>query len=488
MGSATVRNIYIDTYKKNKIKLEEENEYIFNSIKNIFSNVNIAGVINFDYDQIKEKKIDEDLKFNTDFISCFTYKNMTNFLLIEIKDYRKAVFKNKAVDLLENIIKFLKFCEKYKNIKTNIYFIFYDTESMWVYEYDENNKYHINEISIEKIIKILENKDDIFFLNNNQILEKYLEYTDFWYLVNGKKVFKATKIEQCINNIRNSSKKSFIINGGPGTGKTALAHIFYQSEKDKTAILCLNKLLVNIYKEKYYSEEDMIFYNLNDLESIDLTKIKYLIVDEAQRITQETIDHILNIYKNNSFKIIFLGDDKQKIYKYDSGIEKIKSIFNSCENLSEIVLTNYFRITEDDDKLIQFILNYHNNLPSCKNCSLKINFYSCKNSFLKDKFSSNNSYFGIPSKMHEVLNYDWNFDKAFYNDALSNETIINSKEFYDEFHLISREFEKGFIVLPKEINKKNFSKFKNSIYVLMTRATKELNLYIYDKDLQKEMI
>lgn len=119
MGSAKVRNIYIDTYKKNKIQLEEENEYIFNSIKNIFSNVNIAGIINFDYDQIKEKKIDEDLKFNTDFISCFTYKNMTNFLLIEIKDYRKAVFKNKAVDLLENIIKFLKFCEKYKNININ---------------------------------------------------------------------------------------------------------------------------------------------------------------------------------------------------------------------------------------------------------------------------------------------------------------------------------------------------------------------------------
>lgn len=475
MGSAKDRNIYIDTSKKNKIQLEEENEYIFNSIKNIFGNVNIAGVINFDYDKIKEKKIDEDLKFNTDFISCFTYKNMTNFLLIEIKDYRKAVFKNKAVDLLENIIKFLKFCEKYKNINTNIYFIFYDAESMCVYEYDENNKYHINEISIEKIIKILENKNDIFFLNNDQILEKYLEYTDFWYLINGKNVFKAEKIEQCINNIRNSSNKSFIIKGGPGTGKTALAHIFYQSEKDKTAILCLNKLLVNSYKEKYYSQEDMIFYNSNDLESIDLTKIKYLIVDEAQRITQETIDHILNIYKNNSFKIIFLGDDKQKIYKYDSGIEKIKSIFNSCENLSEIVLTNYFRITEDDDKLIQFILKYHNNLPSCKNL------------FLKDKFSSNNSYFGIPSKMHEVLNYDWNFDKAFYNDALSNETIINNEEFYDEFHLISREFEKGFIVLPKKINRKNFSKFKNNIYVLMTRATKELNLYIYDKELEKEI-
>ena len=84
MGSAKNKNIYIDFSKDNDILLEEENQFIFESIQKIFKDQNIEGILNFDLkvDNTEQIKSLRNTNIDCDFLSHFQTKNHKIFIFI----------------------------------------------------------------------------------------------------------------------------------------------------------------------------------------------------------------------------------------------------------------------------------------------------------------------------------------------------------------------------------------------------------------------
>ena len=477
MGSAKNKNIYIDFSKDNDILLEEENQFIFESIQKIFKDQNIEGILNFDLkvDNTEQIKSLRNTNIDCDFLSHFQTKNHKIFIFIECKNYSKTMNNSKDVDLHRNKGKFIEFCKYFMNENIYFYFCFITNDNHYLYKYNKYSIESMDSITIDDVIKECFSNGVNIYYDYKNIIDSFYDYNSVEKFDEKKITHYSNKSDEIFNKIKNDDKNIFfLINGGPGSGKTRFALSFFRNEIKHSILIILNKNLLNSIN--YYYNEKKMFYSTFSLYNKDLSKTKYILIDEAQRINSKCLDNIKYFSEKYNLKIIFFGDDRQIIFKNDLGLKKLKEEIK-INNDATFELKNYFRISENDLKRIEYILDMSTKICNT-NYKLKIIVFDDIEDLLKDYEKNNNSFFAIPSvcKNKNIKNFNY----IFTDDILFDETITKKYNLVDEFHVISREFENSYIYLPREINENNFSEYVNALYIFMTRSTKSISIFIED--------
>lgn len=309
--------------------------------------------------------------------------------------------KNKNIDILiineklpgniyfEELIKKVK--EKNENI--DIIYILEKEDlkiRLLLKKYNIENIYLNNEITIKKLISIIENKEEV-----KKYCDKNIKDNNINKVIKIFKDIKKKKISNYFNKLKNKNKfnKKIVItiNGKNGVGKTINSILIskYFENKNKKILLvdykknikCILGIKNNINNDKckYNSKIDIIeFENFikNDLNSykknydiiiIDLKNdnyyeeknklIKYadlnLIIMEANllgiKLTKEIIDK-LKIILNNCTNNIHILENKVNIYSIDKEI--IKQCFPEINILGKIKYRNIY------DEFINKNFNY----------------------------------------------------------------------------------------------------------------------------------
>lgn len=511
-------SIYTDEQKNILLFLKEQ--FLKNNIK-FDREIDIS--LNYNFSDHGEY---DDGQFEIDGVIVFERNKIINVLLIEFKHYINPLCNNwkKDSELIKSkAIKFFKyfFWANDKKIVFYSLFIWKDNQS--------NNNYEIfkmtKNMEMKKIILSYFLLNDIFnkkskFLSSNYLNDIAKEPRDINYIkkiiLNEENIFKEKLLNDIWTSISNN--KVTFIEGNAGTGKTVLAfYLFYKLENsffwlinDKFA----NSIISQFKKDKFLKDKitNNFYFHFKDIEKLlnDISKPNsknkfYLIIDEVQRVWEEQGNKILYVLsKYSNFHLIILGDKKQVI---NLKTEQCSNCFiDKCKLFykKEIKLNKCYRFKNETLIIIKHILFIESNNKSCnKDNSYEINIFNDIDKFMK-KF---NQYLRKNSKLvmltTQLANTELlNINKFLGTNKLKkNISYLDSNEYLKSYYLspydvISREVDISFIFIDKNtklengriVNNlfKNKMEFlKNQLYVLASRATKKLFVFIEDEEYYK---
>lgn len=494
----------------------EEKEKIKFSLSKLINNKDLFDSMkvnyNFNY-KINNKSIELDalVIFKTSKI---------NFIIFEFKHYRDkfCIYDTKNDDIYKKYNQILEFKNDIiNNLPKNsvdFYLVFSNI-------YNDNNCIEYITLKIENNFDInIDNTDDLLLLLNNSNIKFFNEDIiqnikttprDINYLIDSFKnpdKFKNIFDSRISSNIYNSKEKIFLINGEAGSGKTNLACALYSkllSSNVSTLLFLINyKFLDEIKSNLKKNNLNLLTYNIVgnsiDFENHNIWNNKdeiIIIIDEYQRLNYKNLIFIREILKNKKVKFILFGDEMQTISTYDQGI-KFKKLKNICK---QIKLNNKnYRMPFFDINYLIYIFAISNNEHKITN--LNLNIFTKKNDFIK-KFQIDNNW----KIMTTLLKYNENGKQSFFNiDFLKNikmqkapkEISISSQNnkkilssyYFSVYDTISREIESMYLFIPKNTycmfsDPNDINKIKEQIYINLTRATKEINVYIDDEEYLK---
>lgn len=484
------------------------------SLSKLINNNEIFKNMNINYNW-KYNMNNNDIEIDALFIFETT---KINIVVFEFKHYRDRLClcdpRNEDLSKKYNqISKFKKdLVHTYQNDFIDFYLIFSDIYNNNDYiTYQTLKICHNSNINIDvtdEFFSIL-NSSDIKFHDKNLIQNIKTTPRDINYLIDSFK--NPDKFQEIFNtrissDISNSNKKIFLINGEAGSGKTNLACALFsmlQKSKFPTILFLINyKFLDEI---KSYLKKNNLSFLTDDIVAIskdfenhniwDNNEEKIIIIDEYQRLNYNNINFIKKKIKNKKIKFILFGDEIQSISKYDCGFH-LNNIKN--DEIKKIKLNNKnYRMPTCNIDYLKYIFYISNDKHNLSNFNL--NIYANCNDFIK-KFQQDNSW----KVMTTLLKYNQCDKQSFFNDdffkenniikspkeisiySQKNKNILN-KYFFSAYDTISREIEKVYLFIPKDTYKmfndsNDKNKIKEQIYINLTRATKEINVYIDDKE------
>lgn len=212
----------------------------------------------------------------------------------------------------------------------------------------ENGKIRPSKSLQDALVLMLEGNEEFLMLDDQKVIFE--------------KIRKTTK-----KTMLSGEKRVFIVEGGPGTGKSVLAInllvkllseklLAYYVSKNSAPREVYNKKLRAKYSKKYI---DNLFKGSGCFISTNSNEIDVILVDEAHRLMKKS-----GIFKNlgenqvkeiiNSAKIsVFFIDENQRVTIDDNGtiseIEKFASEFNA--KITKLKLTSQFRCNGSDGYL-----------------------------------------------------------------------------------------------------------------------------------------
>jgi CHASE3 domain sensor protein len=255
-----------------------------------------------------------------------------------------------------------------KKLNPNIVLNTIKTDSLG-YIYDRPIKSPENKIKagVLGFFKIEKQNDEYNNIKNLALYEEnqgvYIEPT---IIINKTNILEISDVPNLLNN-----NKSFIISGRPGYGKTynLVKHIIPQlvdSNKKyyvtSTTIENAEDLEKKMKDANIKSGVQTIQGLLNGLSMGDLDKkfkdISYIIIDEASQITQNIYKILEYVIKNNTTKLILIGDQNQckGIDARSESWIKTEYIKRMCDN-NFIILKKHENIRYDNelDELLTYI-------------------------------------------------------------------------------------------------------------------------------------
>ncbi len=212
----------------------------------------------------------------------------------------------------------------------------------------ENGKIRPSKSLQDALMLMLEGNEEFLMIDDQKVVFE--------------KIRKSTK-----KAMLSGEKKVFIVEGGPGTGKSVLAInllvkllsenlLTYYVSKNSAPREVYNKKLRDRYSKKYI---DNLFKGSGCFIDVNSNEIDVILVDEAHRLMKKS-----GIFKNlgenqvkeiiNSSKVsVFFIDENQRVTMDDNGsiseIEKFSSEFNA--KVTKLKLTSQFRCNGSDGYL-----------------------------------------------------------------------------------------------------------------------------------------
>lgn len=484
-----------------------------------------------------DRKFDGGKEFEIDSLATYSIKNKTIIFIFEYKNYSNSFTSEEDIEKV-----FFKLIDKSKEFKNYFFEDDKKAELFFIFGWKDNNQ-KIN----FKISKINKNSKHDFKKNNDiryiGIVDNYLSNKDcsFFkntFLENKLKIPRDVKyIMSCAKGdkipiISNDRQKIFkgikenrisLFEGEAGSGKTALAFFLFGYLKESIFFLINDKFSKEIIKN--FKEDtklnhycNRIIYHTNDLKKkLENTKNDFkdtfLLIDESQRITKKNHELLVDlIEKNKNIKIILFGDQNQMInpdsdFGYSEFIKYIK-----CLEISffDYKIQKCYRIPKKSLKKICFVLCLSNdwNISNDYIIEVENNLDNFVNKFLIER---KNNLSVMSSIQYTNNNYDEKLNNYGIRGAgfnLSNrEYFLHNdeylmKNYFFPYDLLSREIDSSFIFIPGIIswNSKNCALYhkdkflgnkqiflKNQLYVLASRSTKKIVIYIENKEFYDEV-
>lgn len=308
------------------------NKHIVKTIHPSYQSWTYAALIE-DYNESveKEKIILHPCAYLHNYVALESNDPLLNEVYSEYINKAPVFSKGEAVKLRNFISKFVKKGDEGKGLF-----------------YIENGKIRPSKSLQDALLLMLEGNEEFLMIDDQKVVYE--------------KIRKSTK-----KAMLSGEKKVFIVEGGPGTGKSVLAInllvkllsenlLTYYVSKNSAPREVYNKKLRDRYSKKYI---DNLFKGSGCFIDVNSNEIDIILVDEAHRLMKKS-----GIFKNlgenqvkeiiNSSKVsVFFIDENQRVTMDDNGsiseIEKFASKFNA--KVTKLKLTSQFRCNGSDGYL-----------------------------------------------------------------------------------------------------------------------------------------
>lgn len=162
--------------------------------------------------------------------------------------------------------------------------------------------------------------------------------------------FLSNEQEKTVNDILKSGGKNSMIKGGAGTGKSLVLFDLANKLVDRgyKTLFIFCSILEN--NSTINREVKFDFIDIKGLESVDLEKYNYILIDESQRLLEDNFNRLIQ----SKSKIVFAIDKKQSLKKE----ERALNLENKLEKISGIKKFNLKNKIRTDVSLSTFILKF----------------------------------------------------------------------------------------------------------------------------------
>lgn len=286
---------------------------------------------------------------------------------IHIEDYNEAVQKDKIA------IHPCAYAHNYEEVDppvllSNEYEEYLDKAPMFV----SGDVYKLADF-IKKYIKFGDNKETLYIIENGKIkpskalqdvLGKMLDGNPEFILIDEQKVVYETALNMARKSYIDGKKRSLIVKGGPGTGKTVVAiNLMVQLSKEEMVCqyVTKNANLRSVFTKKLAGKYpkiriDNMFKGSGSYVESEYNDVDVILADEAHRLTAKSgmfknlgENQIKEIINASKFSVFFI-DESQRIHIDDIGtIEEILKHLSKEKNEYEILeLPSQFRCNGSD--------------------------------------------------------------------------------------------------------------------------------------------
>jgi hypothetical protein len=388
-----------------------------------------------------------------------------------VEEIKKQLIKNKY---------YLAFLNKESH-----YFSYVSSENKFYSIDDNDNLIEVNILLILTLLKsqkivTLNNIDDLFnpldyLVSPFNSTQKFIDGK--YFLTQQQYLIKKEILKLCDN-----VPSFFSIKGKAGTGKTLLT---YDLAKEYIG-LKLSTLIIHCgYLNNGHNE---ICEKLNwDIKPVKFAlNIKYseysiVIIDEAQRIQQHQLKHIIEQIKSNSSICIFSYDEEQCLKKVEMD-NNIESFINTESNPKIFKLSNKIRTNKEIASFIKCLFNKKAIYENQINKNVELNYF--KNNieakqYLEFLNANNWTVINYTTSSYDVLPYD----KYLLEDVGNVHSVIGQ-----EFDNVVAVIDSHFYYKPDNtLATKNYKKTPHfhpskMLFQIMTRTRKKINLVIINNE------
>lgn len=149
-----------------------------------------------------------------------------------------------------------------------------------------------------------------------------------------------------------SSNGNFVITGGPGTGKTLVIYDLAKTfQEDGNSVIIVLSGQKTLNHEQFSSKTDIPIISVKDFTEDDFGDTDVIIVDEAQRLYEESLNRI----KDTTARKIFAGDERQVFHKSEQKRAIIKTVIE--DGWGQFELKDKLRSNPEMNEAIKRILN-----------------------------------------------------------------------------------------------------------------------------------
>lgn len=381
----------------------------------------------------------------------FDLLRMDNETIVNIELKKKSTEEKIRAQLLRNKY-YLSFLKK----ETYIYTFVADKKKLYIL--DTSNS--LEEVNLRQLLGVLVSQDvkklnslDSYFNPSNYLVSPFNSTQEF---IKGKYFLTKHQEEikkEILNQLNLPTHSIISIKGNAGTGKTLLTYDIAKDVLHKRETIIIHCGYLN---EGQISLRDDYGWNIipaKEIMSQDLSKYHLIIVDEAQRIYPNQLDHLISEVRKISNNLIFSYDGQQTLRKGEISnnvAEKIESKLS----IKAFELTNKIRTNKEVASFIQCLFSKKRPLEKYKYDNIELNYfdnYAEAKDFIEQLRTENWKIINYtPSKVstlpYELHNLDNEPDNAHtvigqeFNNVVA---VIDEHFYYKSGALSTRNYKKN---------------------------------------------
>jgi hypothetical protein len=289
---------------------------------------------------------------------------------IELK--RKSTEDKILAQLLRNKY-YLSFLKKETHSYT------YVAEGNRLYILDPRNT--LEEVNLRHLLGVLVSQDvkkiqdiDSYFNPSNYLVSPFNSTQEF---MKGK-YFLTTQQEEIKNEILKQlglpTHSIISIKGNAGTGKTLLTYDIAKEVLQKKETLVIHCGYLNGGQIQLKDDYGWNIIPAKGIMSQDLSMYHLIVVDEAQRIYPDQLDHLIREVKKFSNNIIFSYDGQQTLRKWEINNNVAEKIERDV-TITSFELTNKIRTNKEVASFIQCLFSKKRSLERYKYDHIELNYF-----------------------------------------------------------------------------------------------------------------
>lgn len=362
------------------------------------------------------------------------------------------------------------------------YLFTYESSSKKLYALNSNNK--VEQVNIKELIDKLASQNavslkniDNCFTPSNYLVSPFNTTREF---LNNNYFLTVQQEEiknKILNELRIPSFSIVAIKGKAGTGKTLLTFDITKELTISNTIIVIHCGILNNGHLTLRDDYGWKIIPARDLYNIDYSEYDLVVVDEAQRIRETQLNHLIKNVKQHELNCIFSYDAEQTLkgeeIRANIGLEIEKITTLDCRELTAKIRTN-----KEVSRFIKCLFNSNEAIHRMDYSKVELKYFDCyetaKNYITKSRLNNWKVINYTPSKHHNFPYQKFKIDDENDNahKVIGQEfdniiAVINQYFFYNNDKLSTRNYKNKPYYHPTKM-----------LYQIVSRTRKRLKIVI----------